>query len=141
LGEHEVTARAVGSFSIPDAIEALTPVGVFEFGHEYVNGEASSAYWRLIVTATNAEEACRVVTTAMLSVPGLVVHEVRPGPPEPVDSDEAEEERFDAFFDLLDEATANEVESRIRAWVSRTTVGQAKGKIRLPDEYWDPPPD
>lgn len=134
MGEHEVTARTVGNYSLTDAAEALEPIGVFEYGREYVGEQPSSEYWRLIVTAANEEEACRVVTTAMHRVPGLVVHDVRPGPPEPVDSVNAEEERFDAFLSRLDESSAREVMRRLSAHVNRTVVGHQPNKIRLPTD-------
>lgn len=71
-----------------------------------------------MVTAASEEEACRAVTTAMLSVPGLVVHDVRPGPYEPVvDSDDAEEERFDSFLGRLDESSAREVWRRLESHI------------------------
>lgn len=134
MGEHEVTARTVGKYSLDDAFEALSPVGLFEYGREYVGEQPSSQVWRFIVTAANEEQACRVVTTAMHSIPGLVVHDVRPGPHEPVDSDDAEEERFDAFLSRLDESSAREVMRRLSAHVNRTVVGHQANKIRLPTD-------
>lgn len=77
-----------------------------------------------MVTATAEEEAVDVVTAAILSVPDLVVHDVRPGRYEEVaETDDAEEERFDAFLSRLDESSAREVLRRLDAhtWIETWT--------------------
>jgi hypothetical protein len=131
IAEFEVNARVVGSFDWLEAMTTLWPGGLFAYGKD----PSGSGVFRFIVDAASEDDARAEVARLLLSVPGVVPHDIRVGPLVPVESPESDEdleEQLESLLGLLTPEEARELSARLQLWAraAATETNIEKEQVR-----------